>query len=65
MELKQREDFNGRIAKRANLANEAGLTVREMLSTILKGDEGIDEYFAQKREQPAQEHKSLLDEFQL
>ena len=65
MELKQREDFNGRIAKMAKLANEENLPTSQMISIVSKGKEGIDEYFAQKRQQPVQEHKSLLDEFQL
>ena len=65
MELKQREDFNGRIAKRAKLANENDLSISQMISTIAKGDVGIDEHFAQKREKPVEEHKSLLNEFQL
>jgi len=65
MELKQREDFNGRISKIAKLANEENLSISQMISTVSKGEEGIDGYFAKKREQLVQEHKSLLDEFQL
>ena len=65
MSLNHREDYNGRIAKRVKLADEKGLTPREMISTISKGDEGIDEYFKAKREKPVEEHKSMLDDFQL
>lgn len=65
MSLNQREDYNGRIAKRAKLADEKDLTVRQMISTISRGDEGIDEYFKSKQEKPIQKHKSMLDEFQL
>ena len=65
MSLMQREDFNGRIAKRIKLADEKDLSTREMISTISKGDERIDEHLAQKREKPVQEHQSLLDQFQL
>ena len=65
MELKQREDYNGRIAKRARLANEVELTEREAISIISKGDDGINEYFKTKQEKQIQEHKSMLDEFQL
>ena len=65
MSLMQREDFSGRIAKRIKLADEKDLPISKMISVINRGDQGIDAYFAQKREQPVQEHKSLLDEFQL
>ena len=65
MSLNQKEDFNGRVAKRIKLADEKDITPREVISIINKGDEGIDEYFANKRERPIQEHKSMLDEFQL
>ena len=65
MELKQREDFNGRIANVAKLANEENLPTNMMITIVSKGKEGIDEYFAQKRDKPVQVHKSLLDEFQL
>ena len=65
MSLNQREDYNGRIAKRAKLADEKDLTVRQMISIISRGNEGIDEYFKSKQEKPIQEHKSMLDEFQL
>lgn len=65
MSLNQREDYNGRIAKRVKLADEKDLTVRDMISTISRGDEGIDEYFRVKREKPIEEHRSMLDDFQL
>lgn len=65
MSLMQREDFNGRIANIAKLANEENLPTNKMISIVSKGKEGVEEYFAQKREKPVQEHKSLLDEFQL
>lgn len=65
MSLNQREDFNGRVAKRIKLADEKDLPVNKMISVISRGDEGIDEYFAEKREKPMEEHKSMLDEFQL
>lgn len=63
--LRQREDFNGRIAQCANLANEKELNTKEMISTVSRGNEGITEYFIRKREKPIQEHISMLDEFQL
>lgn len=65
MSLNQKEDFNGRVAKRIKLADEKDITAREIISVLSKGDEGIDEYFAVKREKPIEEHKSMLDEFQL
>ena len=66
MSLNQREDFNGRIAKRIELADEKGLPTNKMISVISRGDEGISEYFAEKKEKPIlEEHKSMLDDFQL
>ena len=41
------------------------MTPRDLISIISKGDEGIDEYFAAKKEKPIEEHKSMLDDFQL
>lgn len=41
------------------------MSPRDMISIISKGNEGIDEYFEAKREKPIEEHKSMLDDFQL
>lgn len=65
MSLMQREDFNGRIAKRIKIADDKNLLPRDVIRIVSKGDEGIDEYFESKREKPVEEHKSMLDDFQL
>ena len=65
MSLMQREDFNGRIAKRVKIADDKNLLPRDVIRIVSKGDEGIDEYFESKREKPVEEHKSMLDDFQL
>lgn len=64
--LRTREDFHGPIGDLQKLANEKGLTPREMLSTVARGREGIKEHLSRiKEQQPVVEHKSMLDEFQL
>lgn len=65
MGVNQREDYNGRIAKRAKLADERNLTLEEMIATIGGGDEGIDAYFKAKQDNNVQGHKSMLNQFQL
>mgnify|MGYP004612211737 CR=1 FL=1 len=41
------------------------MSPRDMISIISKGNEGIDEYFEAKKEKIVEEHKSMLDDFQL
>ena len=65
MSLMQREDFKGNVAKRIKLADEKTISPKDMISIISKGNEGIDEYFGTKREKTIEEHKSMLDDFQL
>ncbi len=47
MELKQREDFNGRIADIVNLANEKTTGQREMISVLSNGN--IKDYLKGKK----------------
>ena len=58
-------DTTGTISKWINLANEKDLTTSKMISVISRGEQGLDAYFEAKKQKPVQEHKSMLDEFQL
>lgn len=65
MALNQIEDFNGRIANAAKLANVKEMQTREMISIVSKGSEEISKYLKDKGAKQVEEHKSMLDEFQL
>lgn len=52
MELRQKEDFQGRIAQRAELANEKSTSPKEMISAL--SNDNIKEYLAQKKEKDVQ-----------
>lgn len=59
-------DTKGPITNRIDLTNDKGLSIPKMISIVGKmDDKEIEGYFAQKREKPIEERKSLLDEFQL
>ena len=47
MELKQREDFNGKVADKINLANEKTTGPREMITVLSEGN--IREYLNEKK----------------
>lgn len=60
MELKQREDFNGRIADRVNLANEKTTGPREMISALSQNN--IKEYLKEKNSKKVEiNNQSRLD----